>query len=206
MWATFLDSRGWFVPNFVGIPGESDDARAVRTRAVLAQALVALMHTRAFDDISVQDLCEYAGVGRSTFYAHFEDKEEMFIRHTVVFANAMGSELSWDAQSSSYRFPVRGFFAHVRQMQPVMQSLAKSRKAEFILKIWQNNVAQRFEQRVREIRAEMQTASSFVPVSVLANHLAGTLMCLLTWWMDHHFQYDELQMDEQWHALITALG
>jgi hypothetical protein len=70
----------------------------------LAWALVALMHEKAYDDISVQDIAARADVGRSTFYAHFQDKDEMFVRHNVVFGQAMGQHLTWDESAQSYRF------------------------------------------------------------------------------------------------------
>src|SRR5271168_1496184 len=46
-----------------------------------------------------------ADVGRSTFYAHFRDKDELFIRHTVVFGRALGGQLSWD--DTRTKCPVR---------------------------------------------------------------------------------------------------
>src|SRR5262249_477652 len=51
------------------------DRRVVRTRQTLRAALIALLYERGWDAISVQDICGRAGVGRSTFYTHFADKE-----------------------------------------------------------------------------------------------------------------------------------
>ncbi len=58
------------------LPGK-DDRRVKRTRSALRDALVALIVERGWDGFSVQDLCERADVGRSTFYVHFADKEEV---------------------------------------------------------------------------------------------------------------------------------
>lgn len=48
----------------------------------LADALIKLMQTQAFDAISVQAICKQADVGRTTFYRHFaskDSKEELLI-------------------------------------------------------------------------------------------------------------------------------
>ena len=195
------------MPNFVPIPGDSDDARAVRTRAALATALVTLMDGRPFDDISVQEICERAGVGRSTFYAHFQDKDEMFIRHTAVFGQMLGEKLGRDPARGGYRFPVAGMFDHVRQMRPMIESLKKSRKSDFVLKVWQNNLAEVFERRVREERgAAAAGIPAAIPAEILAQQLAGTLFTLLTWWLDHHCPFAAQQMEEQWERLVAGLS
>jgi AcrR family transcriptional regulator len=192
------------VPNFVPIPGDSDDARAVRTRGELASALIALMHVKGFDDITVQNICERANVGRSTFYAHFQDKDELFIRHTVVFGRALGGKLTWDDALGSYQFPARWLFEHVRQMKPLFDSLSRARKTEFIMKVWQNNIAEVFEQRVLAMRSGMEMRGG-IPAVILAQQLAGTLMTLMVWWMDHHYAIAEHEMDQQFHRLIAGL-
>jgi AcrR family transcriptional regulator len=192
------------VPYFVPIPGDSDDARAVRTRGELASALVALMHGKGFDDITVQNICERAKVGRTTFYAHFQDKDELFIRHTVVFGRELGGQLTWDDALGSYRFPARWLFEHVRQMKPIFDSLSHARKTEFIMKVWQNNIAEVFEQRVLAMRCGAAMGASISAV-ILAQQLAGTLMTLIVWWMDHHYPVAEHEMDRQFHRLIAGL-
>ncbi len=50
------------------------DPRIRRTRKLLQGALAALMQTKSFDEISVQDITEAATVNRATFYDHYTDK------------------------------------------------------------------------------------------------------------------------------------
>jgi AcrR family transcriptional regulator len=52
------------------------DRRVLRTRDTLGDALVELMHEKPFDDITVQEVLDRAGVGRSTFYAHYRSNPE----------------------------------------------------------------------------------------------------------------------------------
>lgn len=46
---------------------------------MLRDALVSLVLERGWDAITVKDVCDAADVGRSTFYAHFGDKEELLV-------------------------------------------------------------------------------------------------------------------------------
>lgn len=50
------------------------DPRIRRTRKLLQGALGALMQTKSFDEVSVQDIAEAATVNRATFYDHYTDK------------------------------------------------------------------------------------------------------------------------------------
>jgi AcrR family transcriptional regulator len=58
------------------IPGK-EDRRVQRTHRALREALVALILERGWDGFGIRDLCERADVGRSTFYLHFADKEDV---------------------------------------------------------------------------------------------------------------------------------
>jgi AcrR family transcriptional regulator len=188
------------MPGLIPIPGHSVDARAVRTRDALASALISLMDGRDYDDISVQHICDRAQVGRSTFYAHFQDKDEMYIRHVVVFARMIGEKLGFDR--GAYRFPVAHLFEHIRQMRPMFESLKKANKADFVMKVWQNNLAELFETRVLQTR---DGARAEVPAAIMAQQLAGTFITLMTWWLDHHYPHSAAAMEEQWNQLVKNL-
>lgn len=59
------------------------DVRVQRTYSLLMSALMELMKEKDFENLSVSDICEKAGVHRATFYKHFNDKLE-FIQYCFI--------------------------------------------------------------------------------------------------------------------------
>ena len=61
------------------------DRRVTQTRDALGDALVALMHEKQFDDITVQEVLDRAGIGRTTFYTHYRDKGDLLLSDAEDF-------------------------------------------------------------------------------------------------------------------------
>src|SRR5215218_4986623 len=55
------------------------DRRIQKTEALLRDALAALIREKPYDDIVVKEILARANVGRSTFYTHFRDKDELLL-------------------------------------------------------------------------------------------------------------------------------
>lgn len=53
------------------------DARILKTKRNTRKALISLLKIKKYDDISVKDICEEAGVSRGTFYLHYKDKFDL---------------------------------------------------------------------------------------------------------------------------------
>ena len=77
------------------------DRRAVRTRGLLLDALRTLMLERGFERLTTQNIIDRAGVGRATFYAHFENKEELL-------AASVGRLREW-LEAMRGRYPEQSF-------------------------------------------------------------------------------------------------
>jgi AcrR family transcriptional regulator len=59
------------------MPRRTIDRRVLRTQGALHAALVRLIEKRGYAAIGVAEICAEAGVGRSTFYAHFTGKDDL---------------------------------------------------------------------------------------------------------------------------------
>jgi AcrR family transcriptional regulator len=50
---------------------EATDPRILRSRRMLMEAWLKLLHQKAFDDISIQEIADEATLNRATFYLHY---------------------------------------------------------------------------------------------------------------------------------------
>src|SRR5580692_4211284 len=67
-----------------GNAAESTDPRILRSRKMLMEALVRLLDRKEFDDISIQEIADEAGLNRATFYLHYPDKNALLQAMTAA--------------------------------------------------------------------------------------------------------------------------
>lgn len=72
-------------------PDAACDPRIMRSKAALREALISLMEERGFDSVTVNDLCQRAGLNRGTFYNHFHDKESLLLGLEDEFLSGIGN-------------------------------------------------------------------------------------------------------------------
>src|SRR5215210_1792107 len=93
------------------------DRRIQKTRALLHGALASLVHEKPYDEIVVKEILARADVGRSTFYAHYRDKDELLergIRDMLCVDVPHSSTSSTSASDRLLRFS-HPFLEHVAQ-------------------------------------------------------------------------------------------
>jgi len=178
------------------------DRRVRRTRDALGDALVALMHEKPFTDITVQHLLDRAGVGRSTFYTHFQDKDDLFLSDVEDFLEGMAFLLSRQREVSNRVAPVREMFAHVAEWHEFSRVLVASGKIRDFVELGQGYFARGIEQRL----AELPKARTIEPAqrTVMAQMFAGAMLSLMTWWMNHGRPASPKEMDELYHQMVWA--
>ncbi len=77
------------------------DRRQKKTRTAIYDALTTLLRRQRFEDITVQEIIEEANIGRSTFYSHFETKDQLLVQmcdelFSHVFSESLLPEKSHD--------------------------------------------------------------------------------------------------------------
>lgn len=58
------------------------DRRVQKTRKLLQDSLIELVAEKGYETVTIQEILDRANVGRSTFYAHFQDKDQLL--HSIL--------------------------------------------------------------------------------------------------------------------------
>ena len=176
------------------------DVRARRTRDALGDALVELMHERAFRSIKVQDVLDRAGVGRSTFYAHYRDKDDLFLSDVEDFWEMISTMIDRSGEESYRVAPVQELFSHIAEVKVFRQAVVASGKVHDVMELGQGYFARSIERRLTKLNAAQAIKSDQLPA--LAQALAGALFALLGWWIDHGMKDSAAEMDKIFHQLV----
>ena len=176
------------------------DRRTRRTRHKVSGALVDLIKEKRFDDITVQNLIDRAGVGRSTFYTHFRDKEDAFAHQWEQFNLFLAEQIKWENAGKHSFFPVKFFFQHLQESQSFYQGLVRSGKVEAIFNSGVEHLSYHIE---AALSAKFKSRQLAIPIPVLSHYLANEFFGLLKWWLDARMPYTPEAMDEMFHRLVN---
>src|SRR5215213_468447 len=175
------------------------DARVRRTRDALGDALVALVHEKPFETITVQDVLDRAKVGRSTFYSHYSDKDDLLMSDAEEFFESVAMLLSVRGDKSDRVFPVQEFFAHIIEAQQFVNALVASGKFQDNMELARGVFARGIERRLSELPRGREMPANERPAIAFAH--AGALLALLTWWIDRGMRQSPAEMDQLFHRI-----
>ena len=178
------------------------DRRVVRTRNALGDALVALMQEKPFKEITVQHVTDCAEVGRSTFYAHYRDKDDLFFSDADEFFEYTANLLSNRQEESNRVAPVREMFAHVAEAQKFGAALISSGKLHETMELLQTHLARGIERRLSELPCARGIEAG--QRAAMAHAFAGSMMSLMMWWINHRASLSAEQMDELFHRMVWS--
>jgi AcrR family transcriptional regulator len=176
------------------------DRRIRRTCERLGSALVALIQERPIDDVTVQDVLDRASVGRSTFYLHFRDKDDLLLSQLEEFLEMMSTALSVRKEESHRVVPVAELFAHIGSQKKVYRALADADRLNDFFDLAQGYFARGIEQRLKE--SKRLTNLSQPELGARASALAGSMLSLLRWWLDRGAKESPRAMDELFHRMV----
>jgi AcrR family transcriptional regulator len=192
------------------------DRRVLQTRDALGDALVALMHERPFDSITVQQVLDRAGIARSTFYSHYRDKDDLFLSDVEDFWEGAAMALTRRGDASHRVAPVRELFAHVAEARDFYEALVASGRVYDVMQLGEGHFARAIEQRLSQLPRSAASRPSTTRGAasagltdeavrkITAQALAGALFSLLHWWARRSDRPAPQQMDALYHQLVWS--
>lgn len=175
------------------------DRRVKRTRDVLGDAIIELMQQRPFEEITVQQVLDRARVGRSTFYTHYSGKDDLLLSDIEDFFESVATHLDRSGDASHRVFPVRELFAHIADVPGIYRALLASGKFHDAMQLGEGCFARGIEHRL----GASSKFKTLDPTSrkAIAQGLAGALLAILRWWVNHRMPIPPEKVDELFHRL-----
>ena len=176
------------------------DRRSRRTQLLLSTALVELMMEKRYDQITVQEIIERANVGRSTFYAHYLDKDDLLVSDFRRVLDALNDHIYARQAGAHPTPPLALFFEHVQEYHHLYKALVRGGGITMLYKQAHTQLRQTIEQHLGSFVPAGQSPDA--PLELVADYLAGAILNMLTWWLDHAMPYTPQQMDALFHQLV----
>ena len=185
------------------------DRRSVRTQGLLGEALITLLREKRYDDITIQDILNRANVGRSTFYEHYWDKEDLLTSEIERVIDILDQRLATPQQPTSVFIPSLALFQHVREQQHLFQALLRGQglrqallqgqSIQLVIQAFQELLRARVEQH---LRAEGRQEIPGDLLAALSAYIAGAFMALMQWWLETEMNWSPEQMDTLFRELV----
>jgi AcrR family transcriptional regulator len=178
-----------------GMKQQKADRRSQRTYNLVNSAFAELLSEKSYDEILVQDILDRAGIGRTTFYAHYFDKEDVLESITEQILTLFTQQI---AHSSTRQrvIPSLELFEHIYQSpNKHLRALMRGRAGEPLWEAMQTALGRAIEPALATLSAEAQRGSPPIPVPVISEYLAGAFLTLLKWWLAADMPYPPDQME-----------
>lgn len=172
------------------MPKTTPDRRVHRTRQLLQNALSELILEKGYEKVTVQDVIDRANVGRSTFYAHFQDKEQLLLSGFEPLRAEFEDFLSgrtFDAESPWALSLI--IFQQVQKRQGGYITLTHVQK--FL-----------YSYILEHLKPNLPDRNKNVPPELLAHYAASSFIAMLTWWIDNNYPLSAEQMNEYYRQLV----
>ncbi|HKJ39597.1 MAG TPA: TetR/AcrR family transcriptional regulator [Anaerolineales bacterium] len=193
------------------------DRRVQRTLQSLRTALLDLIKEKDYDEISIEEITERANVGRTTFYLHYKDKEDLLMEEfsTIMYERAQAlSEIPFsvwvpaseeDLKKNIALQPLLLVFDHIHNNSELYNLLLKSTNSskiiERIRKISTDAI-------VKFVEAKMETDPipllSEVPIEFFAAFFSGALISIVSWWIREDMRHSPEEVTNMFRSLFFS--
>jgi AcrR family transcriptional regulator len=161
------------------------DRRVRRTRQTLHETLMRLTVERGYDEISVADIAAAADVGRSTFYAHFTDKDDLLRSAVGTLRSALMQQHAVAGYDGGGADRILGFSrfmtAHLAEQRILYDALMRGRAGSILIDFIRHTLCDIVR---AELAPGIKSTNAPLDDELTVQFLVGGYMSVLTWWLD----------------------
>ncbi|MBZ0291180.1 MAG: TetR/AcrR family transcriptional regulator [Anaerolineae bacterium] len=178
------------------------DRRVKRTRQLLRDALMELILEKGYDAVTVQDVTDRANLGRATFYLHYRDKEDLLTTSLEEIYDDLVERMepvSWERLLSNQQSPSKVAFEHAAENRDLYLVLLRGQGAGTLTLKIRQYLANTIQQQMQVLADD-----STIPLELLSNHIAGSLVAMLSWWLENDTPHSADYMAQIFSQLVMS--
>jgi AcrR family transcriptional regulator len=184
-------------------PSRAPDRRVLRTQQLLQTALISLIQEKGYEALSVQDIIDRANVGRATFYAHFDNKEDLLVSRLEGLRASLQARQRQAAQATRTEDRMfaysRDMFVHVNEHRTVFRSMVGKRSGAVIQHLFHKMLVDLVREDIKAVIP--QRAGGATPYDAVVQLIAGGLFGLVLWWVDGQMKVSVEEVDALFRRL-----
>lgn len=165
------------------------DRRQQKSKDAIFKAFSTLLETKRYNNLTVQDIIDEANIGRSTFYAHFETKDELLKAMCTeifnhVFSNKLFTEKTHDFSvgNNGIEAKLTHILHHLKDNERNLVGILTCESGELFMGYFKGYLTEMFSKYLNEIHVN-------APADFVLNHLVGGFTESVKWWLDNKMKY-----------------
>ncbi len=186
------------------------DRRVQKTLKFLHEALMSLVVEKKYERISVQEILDRANVGRSTFYTHYRDKDELLqnafddLRAGLEAAQAAAPVVPGKSYERIIGFS-QAMFAHAHGYRQVYGALIRSEAGPIVRQRIQKVIVGLIRAEFKKEAAKGRKMATPLPPDLVIHYLASTFLSLLEWWVGEKSGLSPESMNSIYRTLVLPV-
>jgi AcrR family transcriptional regulator len=183
-----------------GATRRGPDRRVGKTRRSLKEALTDLILEKGYEGVTVQNVIDRADVGRSTFYAHFVDKDDLLMALLADLEVPAPDTSSWTSDDPAFDWTLE-LFRHFGSGRRLYKAVATSQSGALA----RRETTRRLEELARAELSRLKAARRLDPfrLETMVRFLVGTFIGFMDWWMRE--ENEHLPPEEVDHAFRSLV-
>ena len=177
------------------------DRRIDKTQRALRMAMSELVEEKDYTAITVRDLVERANVARSSFYAHFRDKDDLVLSgFQEIGINAAEDVFANTDKGGGYPNFAIVLFRGAEQWK----SMAKAFLSLEAPTVASHHLRNMVIIQAREwLRSHCSEGMSKLEQEAIVHYLASGLLSMMIWWVQNDFPCSADEMSETFNTLAV---
>ncbi len=185
------------------------DRRQRKTQSAILSAFIQLLAKENYSKITVQEIIDTANVGRTTFYAHFETKDDLLrFLCEELFGHIISSAMDCTHTHGLYSdmsAPNSVFchlLQHLQENNNNILDLLSSENNEIFLQYFKSSLNDLMR---NQLVSQNRKKNTDIPQDFLINHISGSFVEMVLWWSKGRLKQSPEELDRYFRAVIEPI-